>query len=182
MFRTTAAIAMLTAATLSTGCTDASGTTEPLPAPAAAVTLQAAIDIGGSWSYDETTVLIMKPDGQFHATCRLPDGVLTIVQDGANFTGTLIHPTTTCTSRTGEALPAPWDLPYQAVMSGSITGRALHIAQYDAPPAAPVLCTKNGVVSLSGGVAVALHTTGRCDLSFLPFPAVANNSASGNRL
>jgi hypothetical protein len=182
MFRTTAAITMLGAATLLTGCADAPGPTEPLPAPAAAVTAQAAIDISGGWSYDETTVLIMKPDGQLHGTCRLPDGVLTIVQDGATFTGTLIHPTTTCADRAGQPLPAPWDLPYQAIVSGSITGRALHITQYDAPPAPPVLCTKHGVVSVSGGVAVALQTTGRCDLSFLPFPAVANNSASGSRL
>jgi hypothetical protein len=182
MFRTTAAITLLSAATLFAGCAESPGPSEPFPAPAAAVMAAAAIDISGSWSYDETTVLIMKPDGQLHGTCRLPDGVLTLVQDGATFTGTLIHPTTTCTDRAGHPLPAPWALPYQAIVSGSITGRALHITQHDAPPAAPVLCTKNGVLSLSGGVAVALQTTGRCDLSFLPFPAVATNSASGSLL
>jgi hypothetical protein len=182
MFRTTAALTMLGAAILFTGCADVPGPTEPHAAPAAAVTALAAIDIGGSWSYDETTVLIMKPDGQLHGTCRLPDGVLTIVQDGSTFTGTLIHSTTTCTSRAGDPLPAPWDLPYVATVSGRITGRALHIEQQDAPPAMPVQCTKNGVISVVGGAAVALRTTGRCDLSFLPFPAVANNSAIGTRL
>jgi hypothetical protein len=182
MFRTTASIMSLGAATLLSGCVEGPGPTEPLPGPAAVVTAQAVIDIGGNWSYDETTVLIMKPDGQLHGTCRLPDGVLTIVQDGSAFTGTLVHPTTACTSRAGDPLPAPWDLPYVAVGSGSITGRALHIAQHDAPPAAPVQCTKNGVVGVAGGAAVTLRTTGRCDLSFLPFPAVARNSASGIRL
>jgi hypothetical protein len=181
MFRTTA-VALLSAATLLTGCVDALDPIDSAAAPAFAVTVQAAIDISGSWSYDETTMLKMKPDGQLHGTCRLPDGVLTIVQDGSTFTGTLIHPTTTCTDRNGQAFPSPWDLPYMAIVSGTITGRALHISQYDAPPSYPVHCPKNGVLSVSGGAAVALSTTGRCDLSFLPFPAIATNSATGSRL
>jgi len=143
-----------------------------------------AIDIDGVWSYAEETLLVLKPEGEvLHARCFSPDGVLTIQQTGSTFTGTLTHPTGSCVTKDGHVIPPPWDLPYEAVLSGRITGRALHIDQVDAPPAppVPVHCPKHGAIQVVGGTAVGLTTTGRCDLSALPFPFMAKNSATAVR-
>jgi hypothetical protein len=144
---------------------------------------QAAIDISGTWEYIEESFLVVRPEGEvLHVTCLSAEGVLTIVQDGATFTGTLVHPTSTCHTKEGVVIPPPWPLPHEAVLSGRITGRAIHIDQYDAPPNPPVHCPKNGTISVTDGTAVELTTTGRCDLSVLPFsPAMAKNSGIATR-
>lgn len=144
---------------------------------------QAAIDISGTWNYVEEAFLVVRPEDEvLHISCLSNEGVLTIVQDGATFTGTLVHPTSTCQTKEGVAIPPPWPMPYEAVLSGRITGRAIHIDQFDAPPNPPVHCPKNGRIELAGGAAVELTTTGRCDLSALPFsPAMAKNSGIATR-
>lgn len=142
-----------------------------------------AIDISGTWDYVEEVFLVVRPAGEvLHITCLNAEGVLTIVQDGATFTGTLVHPTSACQTKEGVAIPPPWPSPYEAVLSGRITGRAIHIDQFDAPPNPPVHCPKNGTIKVAGGTAVELKTTGRCDLSVLPFrPAMAKNSGVATR-
>jgi hypothetical protein len=146
----------------------------------------AAPDISGTWHYAEETFLVVRPAGQvLHARCSSPDGVLTIQQDGATFTGTLTHYTGSCVLKDGAVVPPPWPLPYQAVLSGRIDGRSMRIDQYDtypAPGAEPVHCPKNGTVHVTGGVAVGLSTVGRCDIAFEGFrPALATNSATATR-
>jgi hypothetical protein len=133
--------------------------------------------ISGEWNYSETTFLVLKPeDDVLHLTCTSPNGELTINQTGSTFTGTLTYQTGTCETKDGQAVPTPWALPYNATLSGRITGKALHIDQYDAPPSPPVHCPKNGTIRLEDGVPVALTTKGSCDLSDLPFrPAMATN-------
>ncbi len=169
------------AAALLTGCTG----DHPVAPPDAPSLAQggAALDISGVWNYVEETFLVLKPEGEvLHLRCVSPDGVLTIDQTGSTFTGTLVHPTGSCMTKDGQVVPPPWELPYEAVLSGRITGRALHIDQFDAPPAPPVHCPKNGTIRVSGGEAVGLTTVGRCDLSFLPFrPATATNSGTATR-
>ena len=153
------------------------------------------IDVGGTWHYREDAVLVFSgelaallglasegPTLRLH--CSSPDGVLTLVQTGSTFTGTLEHPTGTCRTQSGQIAPTPWALPYRATLSGRVTGRALHFDQVDNPPdpAGPVTCPKNGTIQVVGGVAVQLETVGRCDLSVLPVrPAMATNSATGTR-
>ena len=152
---------------------------DPLATEASSVLSQAvaAPDINGVWNYSETTFLVLKPeDDVLHLTCTSPNGELTINQTGSTFTGTLTYQTGTCETKDGQAVPTPWALPYNATLSGRITGNALHIDQYDAPPSQPVHCPKNGTIRLEDGVPVALMTKGRCDLSDLPFrPAMATN-------
>lgn len=173
----------ITAAAVLAGCAD-QAPFEPSAQQAVSLSAQPApIDIAGSWSYVETSVLVLKPEGDvINMTCLNPEGVLTIIQDGAVFTGTLTHAATTCATKDGQAVPPPWPLPYEAVLSGRISGRSIHIDQFDAPPGPPVHCPKTGVIHITDGAAVELSTTGRCDLSFLPFPATARNSASATRL
>ena len=155
----------------------------------------APIGVAGTWRYSEDTFLVFAgelaaliglasegPTLQLH--CSSPDGVLTIVQTGSTFTGTLVHPTGTCRTQSGQIAPTPWALPYRGTLSGRVTGRALQFDQVDDPPdpAGPVTCPKNGTIQVVGGVAVQLETVGRCDLSVLPLrPAMATNSATGTR-
>jgi hypothetical protein len=143
----------------------------------------AAPDISGVWSYSETTFLVLKPeDDVLHLTCSSPNGELTINQTGSTFTGTLTHHTGACEMKGGQAVPTPWPLPYHATFSGRIAGNALHIDQYDAPPAPPVHCPKSGTIRLENGVPVALDTKGRCDLSGAGFkPAIATNEGTAVR-
>jgi hypothetical protein len=150
---------------------------------AASAPTVATPDIDGTWNYSETTFLVLKPaDEVLHLTCSSPDGVLTIVQTGSTFTGTLTHPTGTCVTKDGVAVPTPWPLPYHATFSGRITGKALHIDQFDAPPADPVHCPKSGTIRLENGSAVELTTKGRCDLRGVPFrPAMATNEGTAVR-
>lgn len=151
--------------------------------PQLAITTATALDISGVWSYAEETFLVLNPEGTvIHLRCVSPDGVLTIDQTGAMFAGTLTHPTGSCVTKDGVVIPPPWPLPYEATLSGRITGRALHIEQFDAPPAPPVRCPKNGTIVVDGGQAVRLNTSGRCDLSGAPFrPALATNSGTAHR-
>ena len=99
--------------------------------------------------------------------------MLTLVQTGSTFTGTLEHPTGTCRTKGGQIAPPPWALPYRATLAGRVTGRALHFDQVDDPPdpAGPVTCPKNGTIQVVGGVAVQLETVGRCDLQVTPVAA-----------
>lgn len=145
--------------------------------PAAqAVSAPPVHDIDGVWSYAETSLLVLKPDEEtLHVTCLLSDGVLVINQSGANYSGTLTHYSTSCMTKDGDPVPAPWDLPYEAYLSGRITGRGLHIDQFDAPPAPPIHCPKQGSIMVADGEVVELRTTGRCDLSDFPFPFKAKN-------
>lgn len=171
-------------ATMLIGCSDRAQPLAPLVETAAVAASQAAmVDISGTWNYAETSVLVVKPGEEvIHIICTSPDGVLTIDQSGATFTGTLTHPTSICETKDGQIVPAPWPMPYEAVLSGRISGRSLHIDQFDAPPAPPVHCVKQGVVRVSDGAAISLQTTGRCDLSLVPFrPATARNSATATR-
>lgn len=145
--------------------------------------IAATPDIGGTWNYSETVFLVLKPEDEvLHLSCSSPDGVLTITQTGSSFTGTLTHPTGTCVTKDGISLPTPWPLPYHATLSGRITGKALQIDQYDAPPSAPVHCPKSGTIRLENGNAVELTTKGRCDLRGTPFrPAMATNEGTAVR-
>jgi hypothetical protein len=168
-------------------------TAAPAGAVAAAAPAGAVPDIGGVWDYSEQTRLVLAGEVALafglayegpvlQMDCESPAGVLTLVQNGSTFTGTLVHPVSTCVTRGGQAAPPPWQLPYEATLSGRVTGRALHIEQIDAPPFPPVPCAKNGTIEVTGGVAVTLHTTGRCDLSDAPFqPATASNSGTATR-
>lgn len=178
--RPTILLSLLTAVLL-TACT----ADDPVAVPDAASLAQggsAAIGIDGVWNYAEQTLIVAKPEGEvLHLRCASPDGILTINQTGSTFTGTLTHPTGSCETKDGLIIPPPWDLPYQAVLSGRVTGRAIHIDQFDAPPAPPVHCPKNGTIKIAGGEAIELTTTGRCDLSFLPFPFMAKNAGTATR-
>lgn len=152
-------------------------------------------DIGGVWIYTEETRLTLPgavagalgaaSEGPvLHVRCTSPDGQLTLSQTGTTFTGTLEYETSVCRTQGGQAVAPPWALPYRAVLSGEITGNAIHIAQYDDPPGPPdaVRCPKNGRLTVEGSVVTQLSTTGRCDLSSLPFqPAVATNSGVAMR-
>lgn len=136
-----------------------------------------AIDISGTWLYAETTVMVAQPEQEIvRLECVSPEGVLTIEQDGSTFTGTLTHPAGTCQTSDGSPFPPPWTLPYHATLSGSISGELFHFDQFDDPPDPPVHCPKHGSITTANGVAVELRTTGLCDLSVLPFPALATNA------
>lgn len=150
---------------------------------AASVHAVATPDIDGTWNYSETSFLVLKPaDEVLQLSCSSPDGVLTITQTGSTFTGTLTHPTGTCVTKDGIPVPTPWPLPYHATLSGRITGMALHIDQFDAPPSDPVHCPKSGTIRLENGSAVELTTKGRCDLKGAPFrPAMATNEGTAVR-
>jgi hypothetical protein len=140
------------------------------------------IDISGTWHYAETTVMVIQPEQDIlRLDCVSPEGVLTFVQDGATFTGTLTHSAGSCETPEGVPQPTPWGLPYRADLSGTITGTLLHFDQFDVPPNPPVRCPKHGSVTLAGGSAVELTTTGLCDLSVLPFPAIATNAGVATR-
>jgi hypothetical protein len=154
--------------------------TDPISALSQAV---AAPDISGVWDYSETTFLVVRPeDDVLHLTCNSPIGELTISQTGSTFTGTLTSETGPCETKYGQPVPTPWPLPYNATLSGRITGNALHIDQYDAPPSPPTHCPKNGTIRWENGVPVALTTQGRCDLSDFPFrPAIATNQGTAVR-
>lgn len=168
-------------ATLLTACAqDAPIATEASNVLSQAV---AAPDISGAWNYSETTFLVVRPeDDVLQLRCSSPNGELMIVQTGSTFTGTLTYETGTCETKDGQAVPTPWPLPYSATLSGRITGNALHIDQYDAPPNPPVHCPKNGTIRMDDGVPVALTTMGRCDLSHVPFkPAIATNEGTAVR-
>lgn len=172
---------VLTAAML-TGCDGERGVAAP-NAPSLAQGSGSPADIDGVWSYSEEVFLVIKPgDEVLHLRCVSPDGVLTLDQNGSTFTGTLVYSTGSCETKDGQVLPPPWPLPYEAVLSGHIAGRSVHIDQFDAPPAPPVHCPKTGTIEISGEVAVRLTTVGRCDLSSAPFrPALATNSGIATR-
>jgi hypothetical protein len=140
------------------------------------------LDISGTWSdVVEHVSMVVKPgDAVLRLSC-VSSGQMEIVQDGATFTGTLHHSESTCQLPDGSAFPPPWPNPYDATFSGTITGRALHIDQYDAPPAYPTHCPKNGTIEEAGGTATGLTTVGTCDLSHLPFPAHASNRLTAAR-
>lgn len=187
--------AVLAAASLAAGaCQQAS----PLPgsptAPDSTITAaQAAPDISGVWTYAEESRLVLPGElalamglayegPVLQMTCDSQTGVLTLTQTGSTFTGTLQHPVSTCTTSGGQAAPPPWPQPYEAILSGRLTGSALHIDQFDAPPAPPTPCPKNGTIEMEGGIIVQLNTTGRCDLSSAPFrPATATNRGTARR-
>lgn len=140
-------------------------------------------DLTGTWSYTETSLLVLKPEEEtLHVTCILADGVMTISQSGAEVSGTLTHFSTECISSEGDPLPPPWTLPYEANFTGRVTGHGLKIDQVDAPPAPPVHCPKQGSIQVEDGQATGFRTTGRCILDLFPFPFMAKNFGAAARL
>lgn len=140
-------------------------------------------DLSGTWSYAESSLLVLKPEeATLHVTCLLTDGVLTVSQTGAEITGTLTHYSTECISKDGQALPPPWPLPYEATFTGRIHGHALTLDQVDAPPAPPVHCPKQGAIQVENGEVEGFRTTGRCELDIFPFPFMAKNFGHATRL
>lgn len=153
------------------------------PEDGLALAVSGSLDIGGTWSdVVEKVSLVVKPaDAVLRLSC-VSSGEMQIVQDGSTFTGTLLHTESSCELPDGSPIPPPWNVPYSATFSGEITGRALHIDQFDAPPAFPVHCPKNGrILQASAGTAVQLGTVGKCDLGHLPFPARASNRMTASR-
>lgn len=139
-------------------------------------------DISGTWTYVETSRLVLKPaEDTLHMTCILSDGVLVISQSGANFSGTLTHFSTTCMTKDGDLVPPPWPLPYEANFTGRVTGQGFQVDQFDSPPAPPVHCPKQGSLRVEQGEVVEIRTTGRCDLSDMPFPITAKNFGVAQR-
>jgi hypothetical protein len=184
----------LTTAVAAAGCEGNAIVAPAVDAGAGGATTAAAnasYSIHGVWRYVEETALTLPgefalamgvaPEGPvLHVACSSPQGVLSIVQTGQTFTGTLVHPSSSCTTRGGQAIPAPWPLPYEATIAGRLTGRALHIDQSDV--VGPVQCPKSGTLTVEAGAVVELTTTGRCDLSSIPArPAVATNAATATR-
>lgn len=184
----------LAAALAVTAC-KADSAMAPAPVDAAATLGSAArasgpFDIGGAWQFAEETSLTfpgelaaslgIAPEGPvLHVSCSSPQGVLTITQSGSTFTGTLTHPASSCVTRGGQTVQPPWTLPYEATLSGRLTGRALDIQQFDV--VGPVECTKKGTLQVAGGTVTGMRTKGRCDLSSLPFRATATNSGMATR-
>jgi hypothetical protein len=140
------------------------------------------IDISGTWRYHESTIMVVQPEQAImRLECVSPEGVLTIEQNGSTFTGTLTHTAGTCLTPDGQEVPTPWTLPYHAVLSGSISGHHFHFDQFDEPGEPPVRCPKHGSVEVANGQVVQFNTTGFCDLSVLPFPALSTNTGTATR-
>jgi hypothetical protein len=140
------------------------------------------IDISGTWRYSETTVMVVQMEQAIaRLDCVSPEGELTIHQDGNTFTGTLTHTAGTCLTPDGTQAPTPWPLPYHAEISGSVSGQLFHFDQFDVPGEPPVHCPKHGSITVAAGNAIEIRTTGLCDLSVLPFPAMATNSGVATR-
>jgi hypothetical protein len=154
------------------GCTDDNPLAEVGP-----------IDISGTWRYSETTVMVVQAGPEItRLDCVSPEGELIIEQDGNSFTGRLTHTAGTCLTPDGAQVPPPWALPYEAELSGSLSGDLFHFDQFDLPGQPPVHCPKHGSITLSGDTAVEFRTTGLCDLSAaLPFPATSTNSGVATR-
>ena len=140
-----------------------------------------AIDISGVWHSVDHTFITARYDGVITHLACVSESVMTITQNGDEFTGTFRDGGTgSCTTQDGVVIPTPW--PSEATLAGRITGLAFHFDQYDAPPNYPVHCPASGTIEVTNNQAVVLNSVGRCDLKFTGIrPIVARSYSSATR-
>ena len=138
--------------------------------PVVASTHRTVPDVSGSWSWNELVVLtapgaavaaffgVVIEGPVMHVRCETW-GELAIQQTGASFSG-LTDQQWACVTAGGQAaLTAPF--PPAFAISGSISG---HAVEFIADVGQGVSCSYRGSLSVAGGVATSINTTGGCDV------------------
>jgi hypothetical protein len=162
----------LTAALLP-ACTDRSPTgVEPESAESeileASKAAQSVPDLSGAWNWSNEEVIRMPeflvlmlglaPEGPNTLTRCTAAGTMTLVQTGAEFSGTAMKTFDACQTKGGQSFERP-DLPH-FIEDGRISGKSAHFS-FSAPVVTP--CPHHAVISaVQDGVAVALDGTGHC--------------------
>jgi hypothetical protein len=172
--RPLAAVSLVLGVLSAGGCgSDAAVLTAPseseLGTTASSSVQDAAIDLGGTWTWTETVTTIfppliaeilgITPEGPVtHATCY-DNGTLTLAQSGNTFDGTATQ-TSTCTTNGGQQYTPPFP-PTLDVLDGRIDGSSIDFSFSDG-------CPYHGTVSLEGGIAVQIGGTGKCEIMLHP--------------
>lgn len=129
----------------------------------------AAIDISGTWTWSETVTTIIPPliagfigitpEGPVtQATCS-DFGTFNLVQTGNTFAGTATQ-TSACITKGGQEYTPPFP-PTLDIVDGRIAGQGIEFSFSGE-------CPYHGVISLSGGTAVQLRGTGKCEIMLHP--------------
>jgi hypothetical protein len=139
-------------------------------------------DLSGSWSWQEEVLIklpselamaifgISESEGPvMNLTCH-SWGALTLVQNGATFTGTATQ-TSSCETQGGQTANTP-PFPPGFSLEGHITGRAV---RFNADVGEGFYCPYTGTLTVDGGRATHLNATGRCDV---PAPVHPNATKS----
>lgn len=163
----------LTAAFLP-ACTDQSptgvgpGSAETQILAQASKAAQPVPDLSGAWNWSneelirmpESLVLMLDltPEGPNTLTRCKAAGTMTLVQTGAEFSGTAMKTFDACQTKGGQSFERP-NLPH-FIEDGRISGKSAHFS-FSAPIVTP--CPHHAVIStVQDGVAVALGGTGHC--------------------
>lgn len=163
----------LTAALLA-GCSDRGpvgiepGSAESQSQARASKAAQPVPDLSGAWNWSNEEVIRMPeflvlmldltPEGPNTLTRCNAAGTMTLVQTGAEFSGTAMKMFDACQTKGGQSFQRP-DLPH-FIEDGRISGRSAHFS-FSAPIVTP--CPHHAVISAAqDGVAVALSGTGHC--------------------
>lgn len=180
IFLVPAAIAALLTACSTDTPTGVRATATPVARASSSAAPGSTIDISGVWHSVDHTFLLARYQGVIsHLSC-VQESVMTIKQNGDEFTGTWVGGAGSCTDQNGVVIPMPW--PPEATLTGRITGLAFQYDQYDAPPNYPVHCPASGTIELKNNQAVVLNSVGRCDLKFTGIrPIVARTYSTATR-
>lgn len=155
-------------------CDRAAPTAPDRPAPdlAAAADLatldaNSVIDIGGEWTWSETSKLTMdeataadfgiQPEGPRTIVNCESGGIMTIVQTGAEFTGSATQ-SSLCETNGGHVFVPPVFPPFLPISEGRIRGRSIEFVF----GGFPISCPYRGSVQAEAGVGVAMSGPGKC--------------------
>jgi hypothetical protein len=145
------------------------GPVEPqLMAQAFATAGQSVPDLSGAWNWSNVEVIRMPeflvlmlgltPEGPNTLTRCKAAGTMTLVQTGAEFSGTAMKTFDACQTKGGQSFQRP-DSPH-FVEDGRISGKSAHFS-FSAAIVSP--CPHRAVISaVQDGVALALSGTGHC--------------------
>jgi hypothetical protein len=175
MSRSRTFLAVGLTAMLIPACSDGSpvgvepGPAEPqIMAQASGAAAQSAPDLGGSWNWSNEEVIRMPeflvpmlgitPEGpNTLARCKAA-GTMTLVQTGAEFSGTAMKTFDACQTKGGQSFQRPASPHF--VEDGRISGKSAHFS-FSTPIVTP--CPHHAVISaVQDGVALALSGTGHC--------------------
>jgi hypothetical protein len=143
-----------------------------------------APDVGGVWDWHERSVVLaptefivaffgpLEPEGPVMRLSCDAWGTMTLQQNGSSFSGSTGQDGT-CTTQGGQVTPVT-PFPPSFTVSGSIDG---HAVKFDADVGQGIVCSYQGSLSVSNGVATRFDTSGGCDVPF-PFHPNMNKSLS----
>lgn len=178
---------LLAGAFVLSGCADHTAPFAPAPEAPRLSAHQSVVNVSGSWSWSAIEQLTfpawvaegifeIDPEGPTTLARCTGSGTLTLVQDGASFTGTMQHTAAECVTKGGQAFVDALAFVPRPVTGGEVTGRKIRFTT----DGVVVDCQYGAVIAqMDNSVALSLEGRSHCTLPGHPHSQIPADPPPG---